>query len=332
MRVLFFGGTGNISRSCVQEALRRDMEVFVFQRGKSAHPVPPGAVSIPGDHADPAATRAALEGHRFDVVAQFIGYRPEQVRFDIEMLEGRVGQYLYVSSASVYHKPPSTPYVTESAPLYNPFWQYARDKIACEEALAAAYRARGFPATVVRPSHTYADGWIPTSLGSRDYTVARRILDGRPIVVHGDGTSLWSLTHADDFARAFVSLMGNHRALGEAFHITSDELLSWDQIHHTLARALGKEPRIVHVPSEAIAARLPERGASLLGDKAHSMIYDNTKIRRFAPGFQAAIPYHDGLRRSLEWLDAHPSRKVTNPEMDREIDALVETWGTTYST
>jgi nucleoside-diphosphate-sugar epimerase len=327
MKVLFFGGTGNISLACAAEALRRNMEVFVFQRGKSVHPIPRGAVSLRGDYADPAATRASLEGHRFDVVAQFIGYRPEQVRSDVELLEGRVGQYVFVSSTSVYHKPPSTPWITESTPLHNPFWQYARDKIDCEQALQEAYRLRGFPVTIVRPSHTYADGWIPTSLGSRDYTVARRILEDRPIVVHGDGTSLWALMHAEDFARAFVGLFGNHRAIGEAFQITSEELLSWNQIYETLAFALGRSARIVHVSSEAIAASMPERGASLLGDKTHSMIYDNTKIRRFVPGFQAVIPYHEGLARSLAWFDADPSRKVVNAEMDRDMDALVERWG-----
>jgi nucleoside-diphosphate-sugar epimerase len=326
MRVLFIGGTGNISRPCVLEALRQNIEVFVFQRGRSAHPVPGGASSIQGDYADQEGSRRALRGLRFDAVAQFIAFSPEQARADVELWAGRTDQYLFVSSASVYHKPPSTPWITESTPLHNPFWQYARDKIACEEVMRAAYRERGFPATVVRPSHTYGESWIPTSLGSRDYTVARRIVEGKPIVVHGDGTSLWTLTHAEDFARGFVGLLGNQRAVGEAFHITSDELLSWDQIHRILAGALGREAEIVHVPSESIAARLPERGASLLGDKAHSMIYDNTKIRRFVPGFGASIAFHSGIRRSLAWYDEEPSRKTVDPRLDAEIDALVELW------
>jgi nucleoside-diphosphate-sugar epimerase len=328
MKALFLGGTGNISRACAAEALRRGYEVFVYQRGRSAFPVPPEVRSIRGDYADAALTRRALDGMRFDVVAQFIGYRPEQVRLDVELFSGRVGHYLYISSTSVYHRPPSTPFITEGTPLHNPFWQYARDKIACEEALRAAYRERGFPVTVVRPSHTYGDSWIPTSFGSRDYTVAQRILDGRAIVVHGDGTSLWGLTHADDFARGFVGLFGSPRAIGDAFHITTDEVLTWNQIHQILGRALGREPRIVHVPSEAIAARFPERGAGLVGDKSHCMVFDNEKIRRFVPGWEATIPYHEGIRRSLAWYDADPSRKTVNAETDREIDELVREWAT----
>jgi nucleoside-diphosphate-sugar epimerase len=326
MKVLFIGGTGNISRACVIEALRRNMEVFVYQRGRSPHSIPAGAVGIGGDYADPDATRRAVGGQRFDAVAQFIAYTPEQVRSDIRLFADRVGQYLFVSSASVYHKPPSTPYITESTPLYNPFWQYSRDKIASEEELGMAYRQRGFPATIVRPSHTYSDGWIPTSFGSRDYTVAQRILDGKRIVVHGDGTSLWQLTHAEDFAAGFVPLLGNPRTIGEAFHITSDEIQSWDQIHRALAHALGREARIAHLPSELIGAHFPERAGGLLGDKAHSVVFDNSKIRRFAPGFRAAIPYHEGLRKSLEWYDADPARKVVNPAADAEIESLLAVW------
>jgi nucleoside-diphosphate-sugar epimerase len=326
MRVLYIGGTGNISHSCVTESVRQGMDVSVYQRGRSVRPVPAGAVSLLGDYGDAQATRRAIEAERFDAVAQFIAYTPSQVESDVELFAGRVRQYVFVSSASVYRRPPATPYVTESALLHNPVWKYARDKIACEEVLAAAYRDRGFPAVVVRPSHTYADGWLPTTFGSRDFTVARRIQEGRPIVVHGDGTSLWTVTHAEDFARGFVGLIGNPRAVGEAFHITSDEVQSWDQIHQTLGQALGRTARIVHVPSDAIAARSRERGAGLLGDKAHSMIFDNTKIRRFVPGFQARMPYHEGIRRSLAWLDADPSRKIVDPDVDSEIDALVALW------
>jgi nucleoside-diphosphate-sugar epimerase len=328
MRVLFIGGTGNISRACVTEALRRGFDVSVYQRGRSVLGLPPEARSIRGDYADPPSTRRTLEGMTFDVVAQFIGYRAEQVAFDVELFSGRVAHYLYISSTSVYHRPPSTPFITESVPLHNPFWQYARDKIAAEEVLRLAYRDRGFPATVVRPSHTYGESWIPTSFGSRDYTVARRIVEGRPIVVHGDGTSLWGLTHAEDFARGFVGLFGNPRAVGESFHITTDEVLTWNQIHDILARALGREARVVHVPSEAIAARFPERGAGLVGDKAHSMIFDNSKIRRFVPGYAAVIPYHEGIRRSLAWFDADLARRRVSPETDSEIDTLVEGWAT----
>jgi len=323
MRVLFIGGTGNISRSCAAEALARGMEVYLYNRGRSAHEPPAGARSIYGDYADVSATRRALEGLRFDAVAQFIAYTAADVAKDIELFEGRTAQYLFISSASVYRKPPSTPFITESSGLGNRFWQYARDKLAAEELLRAARDARGFPATVVRPSHTYSDGWIPTTFGSRDYTVAQRILDGRPIVVHGDGTSLWSLTHADDFARAFVGLIGNPDAVGESYHMTTEEILSWDQIHRILAAALGREARIVHVSSEAIARVSPERGPSLLGDKAYSMIYDNSKIRRFVPGWSCTVPFHRGIRSSLAWFDADPRRRLVKPETDREIDELL---------
>jgi nucleoside-diphosphate-sugar epimerase len=216
--------------------------------------------------------------------------------------------------------------ITESTPVGNPYWIYARNKIACEGVLGRAWEADGFPYTVVRPSHTYDDGWIPSCFGSRDYTIARRVLDGKSIVVHGDGQSLWTLTHASDFARGFVGLLGNPAAIGQVFHITSDENLTWDAIHAAIGSALGVEPRIVHVPSEFIAAVCPERGAALLGDKTHTAIFDNTKIKRYVPAFRAEVPFVEGVRQSLAWFDGHPAAKAIDPRIDAEYETVLAAW------
>jgi nucleoside-diphosphate-sugar epimerase len=288
--------------------------------------VPEGVVLLKGDIRERQAVENALSGHKFDVVTQFIGYLPEHVEADIDIFSGRTGQYIFISSASVYHKPPSHYIITESTPAYNPFWEYSQKKIACENLLQRAYREKGFPFTIVRPSHTYNDGWLLSSFGSSDYTVAHRMLNGREIVVHGDGQSLWVVTHADDFARAFVGLFGNRRAVGETFHITSEEVLTWDQIHLTLADALGVEPKIVHISSDFIASVAPKRGGGLCGDKAYSVVFDNSKIKRFVPGFRAVIPYHEGIRRSLAWYEAHPELKVSNPQVEQEIETVLSAW------
>ena len=228
-----------------------------------------------------------------------------------------------ISSASAYQTPPAWMPVTESTPLRNPFWQYSRDKIACEDLLVGAYRDRGFPATIVRPSHTYDQTMVPFGGG---WTVLGRMLAGKPVIVHGDGTSLWTLTHHDDFARAFVPLLGHPRTLGEAFHITSDDVLTWNQIALTLAAALGVTARLVHVPSDAIAAAEPDWGAGLPGDKAHSMVFDNAKLRRVVPGWHAVIPLELGARPIVDWYLADPARQVTDAGLDAVMDKLAAAW------
>ena len=253
----------------------------------------------------------------------WVAFTPEHVQADVDTFRGRAGQYVFISSASAYQTPPARMPVTESTPLRNPFLQYSRDKIACEDLLVAAYRDRGFPATIVRPSHTYDQTLVPFKGG---WTVLGRMLAGKPVIVHGDGTSLWTMTHHDDFARAFVPLLGHPRTFGEAIQITSDDVLTWNQIADTLAAALGVTARVVHVPSDAIAAAEPEWGAGLLGDKAHSMVFDNTKIRGLVPGWRAVIPFEQGAREIADWYLADPARQVTDAGLDAVMDKLAAAW------
>jgi nucleoside-diphosphate-sugar epimerase len=321
MRVLFIGGTGIISSACAQRLARApEVELSFFHRGKTDRTVPEGVRLLTGDVHDQASLARAIGSQRFDVVVNFIAFNSSHVQADIDFWSGRTGQYVFISSASAYQTPPALLPVTESTPLRNPFWQYSRDKIACEDLLVNAYRERGFPVTIVRPSHTYDCRSLPVHGG---YTVIDRMRRGRPVVVHGDGSSLWVLTHHDDFAKGFNGLLGNPHAVGDTFHITSDELLTWDQIHETLARAAGVEATLVHVPSATIAKFDAAWGDSLLGDKAHSMIFDNTKIKRAVPGFSATIPYAQGARETLAWYDADPARRNIDADADALMDRLV---------
>ena len=326
MRVLFIGGTGNISLACTRRALEKNLEVIHLNRGTRPEKAPHGVTTLRADIRNADEVRRALGGMRFDSVIQWLGYLPEHVEADIARFRDRTAQYVFISSASAYRKPLPHPVITESTPLGNPFWEYSQNKIACERLLERAWEDSRFPYTVVRPSHTYDDGWIPTCFGSRDYTVARRILDGKEIVVPGDGQSLWTLTHASDFARGFIGLLGNPTAIGQAFHITSEEFLTWETIHQTIGLALGAGPRIVHVPSDFVARVCPERGKSLLGDKAHSAIFDNSKIKRYVPEFRATMSFAEGVRRSLAWLDAHPESKKVDAVIDGEYEKVLEAW------
>ena len=324
LRVLFIGGSGVISSACSRAAVEAGLELFVLNRGTSTvRPLPPGARRLQADIREPGSVRQAIKDLEFDSVTDWVAFTPDQVRTDLELFGGRTGQYVFVSSASAYQTPPARMPVTESTPLRNPYWQYSRDKIACEDLLVAAYREQGFPATIVRPSHTYDKTSVPFDGG---WTVLGRMLAGKPVIVHGDGTSLWTLTHHDDFARAFVPLLGHPRTLGEAIHITSDDVLTWNQIAATLALTLGTAPRLVHVPSDAIAAADPDWGAGLLGDKAHSMVFDNAKLRSIVPGWRAVIPFEQGAREIVEWYLADPARQVTDASLDVVMDKLVAAW------
>jgi nucleoside-diphosphate-sugar epimerase len=326
MKVLFIGGTGNISLACSREVLAKGWELYHLNRGTQRDLAPEGVKTLTADVRNRAELERAVSGMSFDAVVDWIAFTPEHVRTDIDVFAGKTAQYVFISSASAYVKPLPHHIVTESTPIGNRYWQYSQDKADCEKALREAVESSGFPATVVRPSHTYSDGWLPTTFGSRDWTPAARMLAGKRIVVHGDGTSLWTITHADDFARAFVGLLGNPAAVGESFHITSDEALTWDDIHGTIGYMLGVEPRIVHIPSDFIARFYPERGAGLLGDKAYSVVFDNSKIKRFVPGYRAVVPFHEGMRRSVAWYEAHPEKKVSDPAVEAEIDRLLELW------
>ena len=324
MRVLFIGGSGIISSACSRLAAERDIDLFVLNRGLSQdRPLPAVVTVLRGDIRDPASVRAALGDREFDAVVDWVAFTPEHVRADIGLFHGRTGQYVFISSASAYQTPPARLPILESTPLRNPFLQYSRDKIACEDLLVRAYREEGFPATIVRPSHTYDKTAVPFEGG---WTVLGRMLEGKPVVVHGDGTSLWTLTHHRDFAAGFVPLLGHPRTIGDVFHITSDDVLTWDQIAHTLAASLGVSAGIVHVPSDAIAAADPEWGAGLLGDKSHSLVFDNAKLRSVVPGYRAAIPFEHGAREIVAWYGEDPARQRIDARADAVMDKLIETY------
>ncbi|THV30861.1 SDR family oxidoreductase [Glycomyces paridis] len=321
--VLFIGGTGRISTSCVHEAVRQGMEVTVLNRGRTGERLlPPEVALLTADANDADSVREALGDRTFDAVVNWVNFTPEQVRRDIELFTGRCGQYLFISSASAYQTPPTHMPVTESTPLKNPFWQYSRDKIACEELLTAAYRDDDFPMTIIRPSHTYDETLLPFDGG---WTVVERMRAGKPVIVHGDGTSLWTITHSRDFAVGFVGLLAKEAAIGEAFHITGDEAPTWNQIFGHIAEAAGVEPHLVHVASDAIAAADPNWGAGLLGDKSNTMVFDNTKVKRLVPEFGIdATPYRLGAREVVAWHDANPAFQTVDPKTDALMDWLAD--------
>jgi nucleoside-diphosphate-sugar epimerase len=320
--VLFLGGTGIISTASVKLAVERGHRVTVLNRGRSStRTLPDGVEQLVGDVSDPESVDAAVGNREFDVVAQFRAFTPDTVHGDIARFTGRAGQYVFISSASAYQKPPASIPVTESTPLKNPFWQYSRDKIACEDVLVAADREHDFPMTIVRPSHTYDDSLLPTMGG---WTDIARMRAGKPVVVHGDGTTPWTLTHSDDFAVGFVGLFGRPEALGSAYTITGESAPTWNQIYTWLGRAAGVDPQLVHVASERIAAEIPELGPGLVGDKSHAMLFDTTKLRRLVPEFTTTVPYAEGARRQIAWFDAHQEAQVVDEELDASFDRLVE--------
>jgi nucleoside-diphosphate-sugar epimerase len=325
LRVLFLGGTGIISSACSWRAVELGFDLTVANRGQtSIRALPPEARRVTADVND-AASLAAVAGRDFDVVVDWLAFTPDQVRARTDALRGRIGQYVFISSASAYQTPPARLPITESTPLRNPVWQYSRNKIACEDLLNTLYREEGFPVTIVRPSHTYDRTLVPFDGG---WTIVERMRRGQPVVVHGDGTSLWTLTHHRDFARGLVPLLGHPRTLGEAFHITSDDAPTWDQIANALAAAAGTVPRIVHVPSDAIAAVHPGWGESLLGDKTYSAVFDNSKLRRVVPDFVATIPFEQGAREIIAWHDEDPARHKVDHTVDAAMDTLVDRYGT----
>jgi nucleoside-diphosphate-sugar epimerase len=285
-----------------------------------------GSHSLTADIHKPEDILLALQDLEFDVVVDWIAYGPDDIDRDVTLFQGRVKQYVFISSASAYQKPPDHYLITESTPLNNPYSEYARGKIVCEERLMQAYREEGFPVTIVRPSLTY-DRNFPIAIGGRGcYTLAERLIKGRQIIVHGDGSSLWVVTHADDFARGFLGLLGNERALGHAFHITSDEVLTWDHIYQTIAEALGVEAKIVHIPSDFIARVAPQMAGNLFGDKMWSVVFDNSKIKKFVSGFQATIPFRDGIRRTVAWFAADEKRRRIDEAVHTEMDLILKAY------
>jgi nucleoside-diphosphate-sugar epimerase len=327
MKVLFIGGTGNISSAVTELAVKKGIELWHLNRGQAASfPVPAGVKTIHADIRNKAEVAAALKGHDWDCVVNWITFTPDQVQQDIDLFRGRTKQYIFISSASAYQTPPASPFITEETPLDNPFWEYSRNKIACEKLLLGT---NGFPGVVVRPSHTY-NTCIPTGPGSWDYSVVRRLKAGGPAVIHGDGSSLWVVTHAQDFAKGFVGLLGRADTIGEAFHITTDEVLTWNQIYQTVADVFECAPNFVHIPSDFIAKIDPEiNGPSLLGDKMHSVIFDNSKIKRFVPDFKATISFREGMQMTRKWFDADPKRKESSPwalKSEASVDRVLAAW------
>ena len=326
-KALFIGGTGTISTAISQLAVRENWELYVINRGSHNDEIPAEVHIIQGDINNEAEIAAKLSGMRFDTVCDFIGFVPSQIERDLRLFSGITKQYMYISSASAYHKPVRDYRITEATALANPYWEYSRNKIACEELLMKKYREEGFPVTIIRPSHTYGDRSMPLGVHGKcgSYQVLKRMMEGKPIIIHGDGTSLWTLTYNADFAKGFVGLMGNPHAIGEAFQITSDETLTWNQIHEVIADALGVELKAYHVSSEFLAAVSNyDFEGGLIGDKACSVVFDNSKLKKAVPGFQATVRFEEGARRVLDYIQAHPECQVEDPEFDAWCDRVID--------
>lgn len=326
MKALLIGGTGTISMAITRLLAKSDWEVYLLNRGNRKDEIPEGIHLIQADISDEAAAAEILKDMTFDCVCEFIGFVPEQVERDIRLFSGKTKQYLYISSASAYHKPCKDYRITEGTALANPYWEYSRNKIACEEVLMKAYRDFGFPATIIRPSHTYDNRSVPLGVHGRkgSYAVLKRMMEGKPVIIHGDGTSLWTMTHNTDFAKAYVGLMGNPHAVGEAFQITNDETLTWNQIYQAIADALHVELKAYHVSSEFLAAVSDyDFTGGLIGDKACSVVFDNTKLKRAVPGFAPNVRFEQGIRDTVANVLAHPELQVEDPEFDAWCDKVI---------
>ena len=324
MKVLFIGGTGNISTSVSKLCIERGIDLYLLNRGKRNVEIT-GAKIINGDITS-SEIADAFKSYKWDCVVNWIAFNENDIERDIKLFRKKTKQYIFISSASVYQKPPTHPVITESTPLYNPVWDYSQNKIACEERLNNAYREENFPITIVRPSHTF-DTVIPLIMGAwTEYTIIDRMKKGEKVIVHGDGTSLWTITHAIDFAKGFVGLIGNQQAIGHPFHITSDEILTWDQIYKTVAEAAGVEANIIHIPSDFIINVERSLTGSLLGDKCYSVIFDNTKIKTFVPGYKAVIPFSEGIKKTLAWFEADPKRMIIKKDSNEKIDRIIKAY------
>lgn len=326
MKALFIGGTGTISTEITRLCVQKGWDLTLLNRGNT--PLPEGAKSIRADISREEEVRALLEGQSWDVVADFIVFSTEQLHRDIRLFEGRCAQYFFISSASAYQKPLSSPWITEGTPLHNPYWEYSRNKAACERILRDAYDQRGFPVTIIRPSHTYCERSVPVAVHGRmgSFQVLERIRQGKRIIIPGDGTTLWTLTHSRDFAVAFEGLMGNTHAVGETFHITGDESLTWNQIHECVGRALDREIHAVHIPSETLGKLWPDMVGNLIGDKSNTVLFDNTKVKRAVPAFATRTLFDRGARECVSYIYSHPECRTPDPEFDAWCDRMLEAW------
>ncbi len=321
MKVLFIGGTGVISSACSTLALAKGVDLYHLNRGRTkAIRIIPGVKTLSADIRNAEAVVHAIGTHQFDAIVDWLAFEPAQLTQNLQIFQGKTRQYVLISSASAYQKPPQKLPITEDTPLENPFWDYSRQKIACEEALVAHQKQFGLPYTIIRPSHTYDKTMIPLRGG---YTAMHRMQQGKPVVVHGDGTSIWTLTHHKDFAVGLVGLLGNPAAINEAFHITSGEWLSWNQIYHLFGNAMGVEPHLVHVPSRVIAQYHPAFGDNLLGDKSHSLIFDNSKIKAAVPAFDPSIPFKQGVSEIVKWYADHPAFGKVDPTINQMMDRII---------
>ena len=330
MKILLIGGTGTISSAITRQLAESGHELWLLNRGNRKNEVPAGVRQVICDIDDEAEVMRQTGAEVFDAVCEFIGFLPSQVERDIRLFSGRTRQYVYISSASAYNKPAASHVITEGTALANPYWEYSRNKIACEELLMKTYREEGFPVTIVRPSHTYCERGVPVSVhGPKgSWQVLKRMMEGKPVLVHGDGSSLWTLTWNEDFARGFIGLLGNPKAIGEAFQIMSDEQLTWNQIYQTVANVLGVTFKPYYVSSDFLAAVAPKEydlTGNLLGDKAVTVVFDCTKLKRAVPGFCATTRFDEGVRRCVDYLMSHPELQVEDPEFDAWCDIVIAT-------
>lgn len=325
MKVLFIGGTGNISIEASKLAVAQGIDLYLLNRGTSEVSIP-GAKSIKANIYNVEETREALKNHMWDAVVNWIAFIPSHIHTDIELFRGKTKQYIFISSASVYQKPPTSYIINESTPIKNPYWGYSRDKIACEEALQKAYQEEAFPMVIVRPSHTY-NTVIPLTIGGwTEYTAIDRMKKNKKVIIQGDGTSLWTLTHAKDFAIGFNGLLGHTQTIGHAIHITSDEVLTWNQIYEIVADSVGVELKAVHISSDLIMKLAPGEKDGLLGDKSHCAVFDNSKIKSFVPTYKATIPFREGFKETLKWFESDPKRMVINSETNAMMDKIIATY------
>ena len=332
MKALFIGGTGTISTEITKLCIRNGWDLTLLNRGRT--PLPEGAKLLKADIGNEEEVRKAIEGQTWDVVADFIVFTPEQAERDIRLFSGKTAQYIFISSASAYQKPLASPWITEGTPLHNPYWEYSRNKAAIERLLRDAYDQNGFPVTIIRPSHTYCERSVPVAVhGNKgSFQVLERIRAGKRIIIPGDGTTLWTLTHSRDFAVAFEGIMGNIHALGETFHITGDESLTWNQIHECVGAALGCDVKMVHIPSETLGLLWPDMVGNLIGDKSNTVLFDNTKIKRAVPAFMTRTFFCKGARECVDYIYSHPECQVPDPEFDAWCDKMLEAWDKAVAT
>lgn len=328
MKVLFIGGTGIISSAITKQLMNGEHEIYLLNRGKRGESLDsPNVHSLVCDIHDEAKATELLKDMTFDVVADFIAFTPAHLERDFRLFAGKTRQFIFISSASAYQKPLSDYRITEGTPLSNPYWEYSRNKIACEDYLMAMYRNNGFPVTIIRPSHTYDEKSIPLGVhgSGGSWQVVKRMMAGKPVIIHGDGTSLWTMTHNRDFAKAFIGLMGNIHAVGETVQITSDESLTWNQIYQAIANALEVELKPVYVSSAFLdACSTEDYKGSLIGDKANSVVFDNAKLKRLVPEFVATTRFDQGVKETIQYVLSHPEYQVEDPAFDRWCDRVID--------